>query len=509
MRQSLQTAANDQSIRAKEEEQRNWGTAGLAKFAEILRHDNGNPEALAYNIVSNMVKYLDANQGGLSVLNDDNDNDKYLELRACYAFDRKKFLEKRINIGEGLVGACYIEGENIYLTDIPDEYINITSGLGDANPKAVMICPLKLNDEIYGVIELASFREFEPYQCEFIQKVSESIASTIATVRVNVRTSLLLEQTKLQAEEMANQEEELRQNMEEMQATQEEMFHKNEEAERAHNDLTKIMSENKYQLSKLSIVMQASNIGLWDMQVVKGDPVNQNNTFVWSDEFRNMLGYSNEIDFPNVLSSWSDKLHPDDKDGTLDAFARHLLDRTGKTPYDLEYRLLKKDGEYSYYHAFGATIRDEEGYALRVAGAIQDITKEKKNAIEMQKMQDAIEKEKFEMQAMINSIDSTFIRVTYDVDMNIMDLNDHSVKLYGTSREKLLGTKITAMMSPEEVEDFTKNWNEMLKGEIIRGEGDRLTVNGILRVWYMYSPIKDVSGKICKVMMIGQVIDKK
>jgi len=224
MRKSLRQANEEQTLRKKEEEQRNWGTAGLAKFAEILRSDNDNIEALTYNIISNMVNYLGANQGGIFVMNDaEKASERVLEMTACYAYDRKKFLEKKIAPGEGLVGTCFLEGKPIYMTKVPEVYISITSGLGDATPKAIFICPLKVNDDIYGVIELAAFTPFEPYQLEFIQKVSESIASTISSVRVNIRTSRLLEQTKLQAEEMANAEEELRQTMEEMQATQEEM----------------------------------------------------------------------------------------------------------------------------------------------------------------------------------------------------------------------------------------------------------------------------------------------
>jgi len=136
--------------------------------------------------------------------------------------------------------------------------------------------------------------------------------------------------------------------------------------------------EDDFELIKLNLVVKASNIGLWDMRVVKGDPINPANTFTWSDEFRRMLGYSSETDFPNKLCSWSEKLHPDDKARVLDCFAKHLLDRSGKTPYDVQYRLLKKNNEYAYFHAFGATTRDSEGYAIRVAGAVQDITEQKK-----------------------------------------------------------------------------------------------------------------------------------
>jgi PAS domain S-box-containing protein len=147
--------------------------------------------------------------------------------------------------------------------------------------------------------------------------------------------------------------------------------------EQINEIIFRLCEHEDFEITKLNLVMEASNIGLWDMRIVKGDPVNPNNTFIWSDKFRRMVGYSDESDFPNLLSSWSDKLHPEDKERTLNSFSSHLLDRTGRTPYDLEYRLLKKNGEYSYYHAFGATIRDEEGYALRVAGALEDITQRK------------------------------------------------------------------------------------------------------------------------------------
>jgi len=131
---------------------------------------------------------------------------------------------------------------------------------------------------------------------------------------------------------------------------------------------------NELQLTKLNLVVHASKIGLWDMEVVRSDPVNPSNTFVWSDDFRQMLGYTNENDFPNLLSSWSNLLHPQDKEETLDAFAKHILDKTGKAPYDVEYRLLRKTGEYAYYRACGESIRDKDGNAIRVVGALMDIT---------------------------------------------------------------------------------------------------------------------------------------
>ena len=146
-----------------------------------------------------------------------------------------------------------------------------------------------------------------------------------------------------------------------------------------------ILLDNELQLAKLNLTVRASKAGLWDMEVVQDDPVNENNIFTWSDEFRRMLGFEDERDFPNILSSWSDRLHPDDKPGTLEALKKHLFDKTGRTPYNIEYRLKKKNGEYAYYRASGESIRDEEGSALRIAGALLDLTEEKKILFEVER----------------------------------------------------------------------------------------------------------------------------
>ncbi len=217
---------------AEDDKKRNWTTEGLAKFGDILRGNNEGIEILADNIISGLVKYLDANQGALFVVNDVNKSDEYLELIACYAWNKKKYLHMRIDKGEGLVGQAWQESDTLYITDVPEDFVNITSGLGGATPNAFLIVPLTVNDETFGVIEIASFNLFEQYHIDFVNKLAESIASTLSTAKTNERTKILLEQSQQQTEEMRAQEEEMRQNMEEMQATQEEMERKEAEMSR-------------------------------------------------------------------------------------------------------------------------------------------------------------------------------------------------------------------------------------------------------------------------------------
>ena len=125
--------------------------------------------------------------------------------------------------------------------------------------------------------------------------------------------------------------------------------------------------------TRFDLVNRASSEGLWDMEVVAGDPVNPKNRFWWSQQLRHLLGFRDENDFPNVLASWADCLHPEDRQATLEAFARHLNDKSGATPYRVKNRLAMKDGRYRWFYAQGETLRDSRGTPLRVAGSLRDI----------------------------------------------------------------------------------------------------------------------------------------
>jgi methyl-accepting chemotaxis protein len=249
MRAKLQEAQKIQKEKRIDEEKRSWANEGLANLNEILRKQN-DVEELSYQIISFLVNYINANQGGIFIRNKDDSENITLDLKAFYAFNRRKYIKKSFELGEGLVGSCAIEKKKNHLTEIPDNYIRITSGLGGSNPRSLILIPMKLEEEVLGVIEIASFNKYEDYQIEFLEQASLSIASSLNMAETNKRTSELLQKTQQQAEEMAAQEEEMRQNMEELQATQEESSRRAEDFEQQIIELQKTNEKLEGQLEK-------------------------------------------------------------------------------------------------------------------------------------------------------------------------------------------------------------------------------------------------------------------
>ncbi|GAB4327122.1 MAG: hypothetical protein OHK0038_00750 [Flammeovirgaceae bacterium] len=214
MRNRLKTASEEENIR-------NWTNEGIAKFLNLLRQEHPSIDSMLDKIIAELVEYLGFNQGGIFIFNEF--ENEYLDLRSCYAYHRKKFLEKRIHKEQGIIGQAIQEKSTIYLTNLPEGYTEITSGLGTGTPKSLLIVPLKQNQEIEGAIELASFKLMLPYEIAFIEKLSENIASTIRNMKVGNNNLDLMKKMQEQSEIVKQHEEELRENNEELISSQEEM----------------------------------------------------------------------------------------------------------------------------------------------------------------------------------------------------------------------------------------------------------------------------------------------
>lgn len=214
--------------RIEEDNRRSWINEGIAKFGEIFRSERENVTELAYKVILNLVQYIGASAAGIYLAKDDNAG-TYFDMVAAYAFDRRKYLQKQIQIGEGLVGTCALEKETIFMTDIREDYLEISSGLGESKPLSLLIVPLKIEEAVFGVLEIASMKVLQAFEITFVGQISEITASTLASVKINEQKSKLLEQSREQTEIMLQQEERMKKSMAQLQKAQDEYLKKESE----------------------------------------------------------------------------------------------------------------------------------------------------------------------------------------------------------------------------------------------------------------------------------------
>ncbi len=216
-----------QSLKTIQESLRNKDTVAMKKYEEqnkyitgtklLLEQMRGNQDiqVLAKNVLSFLAKFIDAQVGTFYLYNDET---KVLELSASFSFTKRKGDHYKINLGEGVLGQAAIEKQIVFLTEIPPDYISISSALGDAVPQNIIIAPFVYEDKLIGVIELATYLQFDDAQIEFIKNGLENIAIAFNSAGVNKKVNLLYQEAQNQAEKLQTQQEELIATNEELEA---------------------------------------------------------------------------------------------------------------------------------------------------------------------------------------------------------------------------------------------------------------------------------------------------
>ncbi|UII32965.1 GAF domain-containing protein [Fulvivirga ulvae] len=447
----------DQMKRVEEEErERKWSTEGLAKFVDILRSTSDNVHALGDIIISNLVTYTKSNQGGIYIVNDQDEENKFLELISLYAFDTKKYDKRSYRAGEGLVGQTYLERQTIYLLEVPDEYITITSGLGGANPKAILLVPLMVNEDIYGVIELASFHEFKDYQIEFVEKLAESIASTIAGVKNNQQTKFLLEESQALTEQMQAQEEEMRQNMEELSATQEEMSRKEVEMTAQLTAINNSLSSAEYNM--------------------EGTLLTANNNYI------KLLGYHQleeiqDLSF-NTLSAGN----------TADLW-RDLRSGVGHSG---NYTKLKKGGEEVLVNTTYTPVKNNNGDFYKVIELIlsvgpgetekgdreeweqmKEVEEElRQNLEELEITQEQLDQKLRLSEATLDTLDNVVKIVIFNAERTITHINRSAQEILGIEDSAITGQSISMLVDSDLLSDKTISKKELA----LKAKSDKINV---------------------------------
>jgi HAMP domain-containing protein/signal transduction histidine kinase/DNA-binding response OmpR family regulator len=203
-----QMIANLRETTQKNTEQ-DWLKTNLAKFTRMLQGQR-DLETVSKLILSELAPLVGAQHGVFYLMDVGEQQQPNLKLLSSYAYRERKHLANRFHLGEGLVGQCALEKERILLTEVPIDYVKISSGLGESAPLNVVVLPVLFEGQVTAVIELASFRRFSEIHLTFFDQLTESIAIVLNTIAASMRTEELLKQSQSLAEELQTQQNELK-----------------------------------------------------------------------------------------------------------------------------------------------------------------------------------------------------------------------------------------------------------------------------------------------------------
>ncbi|MFW5892487.1 MAG: PAS domain S-box protein [Bacteroidota bacterium] len=465
LREYLRKNRQEEEKRRKTEQQQNWTTEGLAKFGDILRKNNDNIQELSYNILSNLVNYVDARQGGFFLINDNNPEDKHFELTACYAYNRKKFLQKRIELEEGLVGACALEKQTIFITDVPREHVTITSGLGETKPNCLILIPLKLNEEVHGVIELASLKEFEKFEIDFLEKLAESIASVISSVKINLQTAKLLKESQEQSKILASQEDEMRRNMEELSYAKEEAAKQGELLANFTNAVNHTLVRAEYNTDGVLIYANT--------------------------RFLNKLGYNSSQEI--VGKHISIFINEKDRDWFFKIW--DTLSKGGKH-FEGDMKHVTKQGKDFWSMATYTCVRNDDGSIDKILFLGIDITEQKKQNLDYESQIDALNKNN--------------LKIEFNLEGNILEANPKFHELSEIHPDNIHKYSVFSFVEEENKSKFKTIWSNILKGIPFETDFKLKTQSGKEK-WIQgsYNAVRDMYGEVSKIIYLASDITQK
>ncbi len=520
MRHNLILSRTDEGKRKQEDEIRTWTNVGLTKFNDILRQSQGNIKEMSVAVISDLVKFINANQGGIFVFNDD-DDDRFLELTAAYAYGQEKKKLKTIYPGEGIVGTVAVEKETVYMTEIPETYITITSGLGDSKPRSLLIVPMIVEEEIVGVIELASFNKLKKHEIEFVETLSENIASSLSITKINHRTSVLFEQSQKQTELMKVQEEEMRQNFEELQQIQEESSRNSAEMGSILDAIDASSSVFNIDTSGEIISVNQQFLMLTDIPESKISGVHHKDFFTSTNDEEYNLFWEMLLSGENFQKSEHIKFG--DIEFWFSFVYRPITDSNGKVvsifsvgtnlteSKKLEQELKNNIAEINEahketerkQHILENTNEMMQANEKTLQSAVTNAMKQRK---ELAKKVEEVAEEEALTSSRLEGINQTNITIHFDLDGNIISVNKMFENIFGYKEESIKSKSITSLLS----KDFTSSneysalWERLKAGKHVTGnfnfigkEKQKIFMQGT------FTALKNRKGKTYNIFLIG------
>ncbi|MCS7004020.1 MAG: PAS domain-containing protein [Cytophagales bacterium] len=461
---------------AQEEERRQWSITGIAQISDVLRNNQDQSfEVQCFEFIRALIKYLGCNQGGAYLINDDDPKDVFIELKACYAYNKKKYLTQRLNLREGLLGQCIFERDIIYTDEVPNGYLYITSGLGEANPRFILLAPIQTHQEILGAIELASFHHFKEHEIEFVKTVTERFASALLMYRNNLKTQKLLENSIKLNQELQQRETLLKQQTDELRLYQEELNRKIQELQIETNLTRNVIAAINKTNASIEFDLDGNILDVNEM-------------------FLAVMGYQRE----ELIGKNERILLPNDPK----QLERHKMMweslRNGAYMSG-EYQRITRFGKEVWLNGTYNPIFDIDGRPYKVLQFAQFTTEEKEKDLDQT--------------SKINALSEVFPLLDLDLERKIKRVNPLFGKVLHYDKFEFKNKNFFSYVKIDELSESVKDiWTQIVEQGISKSIVlPFYTSDGNIKYFYTnFNPIRNLAGKIYKVMvfMVDVTIQK-
>lgn len=431
---------------------------GILKFTEIISSNvYNNIERWGDNLLYHLVKFIRADMAALYIT-DDIDKTIKLKLISSYAYDVKTMLKRAFEAGDGITGQAVKNKEVIYLTDLPEGFLKISTILGEAKPACVLIVPLIAENQVQGVFEIASLKPLTENEIHFVKKVAETTAFTLLVIKNRENIQKLLAEAQDKNERLEAQEQEMIKTIQAL--------------ENAQLEMTKKDIEMSGQLNALNSTLEMVEFNM------NGHITRVNNSFLQS------VGYSEE-----ELLGKHHKILVYHKDNSNFSFWENFWQKLNEgISQSGEFITYDKNGNEIWHYATYTPVKNAEGIPYKVIMLANNITEEKLQALDYE--------------GQISAINKSTATLQYDMKGNIIKTN-YLANLQLQTNERIQHVMDTFYFddADEKEEVFNKIWNEIRFGraystKMKRKKGE----NGFIWVNTTFYPILNLQEKPIKVL---------
>lgn len=457
MRNKLKKAYED------EEERRRQGRI-RGEMGNLLRqYQRSELKTLCDAFLAKLIPILDLNQGGIFLIIKEENTQPFLELVSCYAYNKKKYIEKRLSINQGLIGQCLKEKNTIYLEEIPENYIYITSGLGQAVPQSLLLTPIRANEKIIGVLEVASLHSIGRENIQLVEVLSERLGGIIATIQTNEQTKKFLEEATRINTELMSKEHLMRKNAEEL--------------SRVKEELSKKLLEQQQESNLMKYILEAINKTNAAVEFdFEGNIISVNEMYL------KVMGYQKE----ELIGQNESILLPQDE---IDSQRYRLLWESLRSGAHItgEYRRVSKSGKEVWLNGTYNPIFDIDGRPTSVIQFAQFTTEEKEKDLDYA--------------SKIAALNQSVPVLELDLHCHIKTANQLFANMTQYKRNQLIKKNFCELIPAKE--DFQKEWEQIIAGEVKNMVLAIIAADNTLMFFHTnFCPIRNLEGKIHKVQVI-------